>query len=84
MTIGFGARTLCGTWIDERRGKRVLNVLAVMRRRQAELLILRSDGITYEEAAHLLGLNPASIGTLLRRAQQAFRKEYIRRYGQEL
>lgn len=28
MTIGFGARTLCGTWIDERRGKRVLNVLA--------------------------------------------------------
>ena len=39
---------------------------------------------SYEELALSLGLNPASVGTLLGRAQQAFRKEYLERYGQEL
>ena len=33
--------------------------------------------------AAALELNPASIGTLLTRAQDAFRKEYIKRYGTE-
>jgi RNA polymerase sigma-70 factor, ECF subfamily len=32
--------------------------------------------------AAALKLNPASVGTLLSRAQQAFRKEYIQRYGE--
>jgi RNA polymerase sigma-70 factor (ECF subfamily) len=68
---------------EHQRRQRVRSVLAVMNRRQAELLILRSDGISYEEVAHLLGLKPASIGTLLRRAQRAFRKEYVKRYGEE-
>ena len=51
--------------------------------RQAELLLLRSHGLSYDEFASALDLNPASIGTLLSRAQQAFRKEYIKRYGEE-
>jgi RNA polymerase sigma-70 factor (ECF subfamily) len=45
------------------------------------LLVLRSQGFSYEELAATLNLNPASIGTLLSRAQHAFRKEYTRRYG---
>jgi RNA polymerase sigma-70 factor (ECF subfamily) len=57
-------------------------VLASMGSGQAELLILRSQGLSYDELAATLDLNPASIGTLLSRAQQAFRKEYIKRYGQ--
>lgn len=61
--------------------QRVRYVLAAMDRRKAELLLLRSEGSSYEELAQLLDLNPASIGTLLSRAQQAFRKEYTRRYG---
>ena len=56
-------------------------VLAVIPRRQAELLLLRSHGLSYEELASSLELNPASVGTLLSRAQQAFRKEYTKRYG---
>jgi RNA polymerase sigma-70 factor, ECF subfamily len=52
-------------------------------RRQAELLLLRSHGLSYEELASTLHLNPASVGTLLARAQQAFRKEYINRYGKQ-
>jgi len=57
-------------------------VLGVLDRRQAQLLLLRSEGFSYEELASTLDLNPASVGTLLARAQQAFRKEYINRYGQ--
>jgi len=57
-------------------------VLRVLDRRQAQLLLLRSEGFSYDELASTLDLNPASVGTLLVRAQQAFRKEYIRRYGE--
>lgn len=61
--------------------RRVRSVLGAMKASQAQLLILRSDGLDYQEIAQALGLNPASIGTLLARAQQAFRKEYVKRYG---
>jgi RNA polymerase sigma-70 factor (ECF subfamily) len=63
--------------------ERVRLVLSAVEPRQAELLLLRSDGLSYEEVASALNLNPASVGTLLSRAQQAFRKEYIKRYGEE-
>lgn len=61
--------------------ERVRGVLGALPRRQAELLLLRHEGLSYEEVAAALGLNPASVGTLLIRAQQAFRKEYVKRYG---
>jgi RNA polymerase sigma factor (sigma-70 family) len=63
--------------------ERVRLVLAVLDTRQAELLLLRSHGLSYEELAEALDLNPVSIGTLLSRAQQSFRKEYIKRYGEQ-
>jgi RNA polymerase sigma-70 factor (ECF subfamily) len=62
--------------------EQVREVLALLDPRQAELLLLRAGGLTYEEVAAALDLNPASVGTLLSRAQQAFRKEYIRKYGE--
>ena len=63
--------------------ERVRLVLAAVEPRRAELLVLRSQGLSYEELAAALELNSASIGTLLSRAQDAFRKEYIKRYGTE-
>ena len=63
--------------------ERVRTVLAAIESRQAELLVLRSDGLSYQEVAGVMELNPASVGTLLSRAQGAFRKEYIKRYGTE-
>jgi RNA polymerase sigma-70 factor, ECF subfamily len=63
--------------------ERVRLVLGRLHPQQAALLLLRSDGLTYGEIASTLELNPASVGTLLSRAQQAFRKEYIRRYGEK-
>ena len=62
---------------------RVRVVLSQIAPRHAELLLLRGDGLSYSEVASALHLNPASIGTLLSRAQGAFRREYIKRYGQE-
>ena len=61
--------------------ERVRRVLAAMGRRDAELLVLRSNGFSYEELAGALGSNPSSIGTLVSRAQAAFRKRYIKLYG---
>jgi RNA polymerase sigma-70 factor, ECF subfamily len=61
---------------------RVRLVLAMLPRRQSQLLLLRTQGLAYAELAAALQLNPASIGTLLSRAQQNFRKEYVARYGE--
>jgi RNA polymerase sigma-70 factor (ECF subfamily) len=66
---------------DER--EQVRNTLARMRPRDAEMLLLRSSGLSYEELAAALELKPASVGNLLSRAQQAFRKEYVKRYGEK-
>lgn len=56
-------------------------VLSALPRRQAALLLLRSDDMSYAEIAAALGLNPASVGTLLSRASAAFQKEFVTRYG---
>ncbi|HJN44853.1 MAG: RNA polymerase subunit sigma-24 [Acidobacteria bacterium] len=61
--------------------QRVRLILLVLRRDQAELLLLRSHDLSYDELAATLDLRPTSVGTLLRRARQAFRKEYVKRYG---
>lgn len=62
---------------------RVRAVLAALPGRQAELLLLRSHDLNYGDIAAALDIHPASLGTLLARAQKSFRKEYIRRYGQQ-
>jgi RNA polymerase sigma-70 factor (ECF subfamily) len=83
--LGFGPKVPTPedvrTAAEER--ERVRLVLAAVEPRQGELLVLRSQGLSYEELAEALELKPASIGTLLSRAQDAFRKEYIKRYGTE-
>lgn len=67
--------------VARQQQERVRILLAAIEPRQAELLVLRSQGFSYEELAATLSLNPASVGKLLSRAQQAFRKEHTRRYG---
>jgi RNA polymerase sigma factor (sigma-70 family) len=64
---------------EERR--QVRECLAALQTRDSALLVLRSSGLSYAELAAALELNPSSIGTFLSRAQEAFRKEYIKRYG---
>lgn len=61
---------------------RVRQVLAAMKPEKAVLLVLRSEGYSLAEVAGILSLKPNSVGTLLARADAAFRKEYVSRYGE--
>lgn len=62
--------------------EQVRRVLAALNERDAGLLLLRAGGLQYTEVAEALDLNPSSVGTLVSRAQQAFRKEYVKLYGE--
>jgi RNA polymerase sigma-70 factor (ECF subfamily) len=66
----------------EQERDRVRQVLACLEPRQAELLLLRNNDLSYAEVAEALELNPSSVGTLISRARQAFRREYVTRYGE--
>jgi RNA polymerase sigma-70 factor (ECF subfamily) len=68
---------------DGERLERVQTVLSRLSERDAGLLLGLGDGWSYQEMASGLDLNPASVGTFLRRAKDAFRKEYVKRYGRE-
>ena len=52
--------------------------LSRMDERAASLLALRYSGLSYDEIAAALGLRKSSIGTLLSRAEDAFRREVAR------
>ena len=56
----------------------VRGALARIEERAAALLVLRYSGLSYDEIAAALGLRRSSIGTMLRRAEEAFRKEVTR------
>lgn len=64
--------------ILERRDVRALvaAVMARLSKRDASLLALRYAGLSYREIAETLHLPEAHVGTLLARAQRAFRKEF--------
>lgn len=66
----------------EEEQEQVRRVLAAIKPRDAELLLLRSHDFSYEELASALRLKPASVGTLIGRARHAFRKEYTKLYGE--
>ncbi|MEV5412939.1 sigma-70 family RNA polymerase sigma factor [Thermopolyspora sp. NPDC052614] len=61
---------------DERR--RVRAALARLPRKQAVALVLRHSGLSYAEVAAALNLSPGSVGTIVRRAESALRKELNR------
>jgi RNA polymerase sigma factor (sigma-70 family) len=62
--------------LDERR--RVREALARLPRTQAVALVLRHSGVSYVEVAAALDLSPGSVGTTVRRAESALRKELNR------
>jgi RNA polymerase sigma factor (sigma-70 family) len=62
--------------LDERR--RVRAALARLPRRQAVALVLRHSGLSYVEVAAALDISTGSVGTIVRRAESALRKELNR------
>ena len=62
--------------LEER--SRVRAALARLPRKQAVALVLRHSGLSYAEVAAALDLSPGSVGTTVRRAESALRKELNR------
>ena len=59
--------------LEER--SRVRAALARLPRTQSTALVLRHSGLSYAEVAAALDLSPGSVGTTVRRAEAALRKE---------
>jgi len=65
--------------VEEAEGRReVRRALRRLPRRTAALLMLRYSGLSYAEVASALGIKVGNVGTLLRRAEDALRKEVNR------
>ncbi len=66
------------------RCRRVRLILGGLKARDAQLLLLRAEGLAYRELADVLGIHPGSVGTLLARAEAEFERKYRARYGEEV
>ena len=58
--------------------RQVRQALAQLPPKPAAVLVLRYSGLSYAEVAQALGVGVGQVGTLLRRAEAALRKEVIR------
>ena len=58
--------------------RRVRQALARLAPKPAAVLVLRASGLSYAEVGQALGVGPGQVGTLLRRAEAALRKEVTR------
>ena len=63
--------------LREEKCRRVRAVLSSIKPAQAQLLILRSSGLSYKELADALNVKMSSIGTMLNRAEEEFRNRYL-------
>src|SRR5215469_5388448 len=69
--------------LREEKCHRVRVVLSSIRPAQAQLLILRSSGLSYRELAEALNIKISSIGTMLNRAEEEFRNLYLATHPNE-
>jgi RNA polymerase sigma-70 factor (ECF subfamily) len=67
--------------LQQERCARVQEVLAALKPRDAQLLLLRASGLAYRELAQSVGIQAGSVGTLLARAEAEFERRYRARYG---
>ncbi|MGA7237203.1 MAG: sigma-70 family RNA polymerase sigma factor [Bryobacteraceae bacterium] len=68
----------------EERRARVQEILGDMKPRDAQILLLRAEGLAYRELAETVGVQASSIGTLLARAEAEFERKFRARYGETL
>jgi RNA polymerase sigma-70 factor, ECF subfamily len=69
--------------LREEKCHRVRSVLASIKPAQAQLLILRSSGLSYKELADALDMKISSVGTTLNRAEEEFRNRYLATHPNE-
>jgi RNA polymerase sigma factor (sigma-70 family) len=64
--------------LREEKCQRVRAVLATLKPAQAQILVMRHSGFSYNELADFLGVSRGSVGTMLMRAEAEFQKHYLR------
>ena len=64
--------------ISRDESRQVRSALSRLPRKQAVAVVLRHSGLTYAEVAAALDMSPGSVGTTVRRAETALRKELTR------
>lgn len=79
--IGVAPRTPEELHADKVDRQQVRAVLGSLRRRDVTLLLLWIEDVSYAEIAAAAAVRSSSVGSMLRRAQDTFRKEYEARYG---
>lgn len=79
--VGLAPRTPAELHADAEARRQVRAVLGSLRRRDATLLLLWAEDVSYVDMASAVGVQATSVGSLLRRAQDAFKKEYEARHG---
>lgn len=65
----------------ERIGE-VRSTLARLKPEKAQMLLLRHSGLSYQEIAEVMEIKPASVGTMLARAEAEFSSHYQRQVRQ--
>jgi RNA polymerase sigma-70 factor (ECF subfamily) len=70
--------------LQAERQARVRETLQALKPRDARLLLLRSSGAAYREIAGAMGIAPSSVGALLARAEAAFERKFLARYGDSI
>jgi RNA polymerase sigma-70 factor (ECF subfamily) len=71
---------------DVERAERIAAVRDVLERlpeRDRQLLLMREEGFKYDEIARVIGVAPASVGTLIARALKKFAAEFEAREGRD-
>jgi len=63
--------------LREEECRRVRTVLAALKPAQAQILVLRHSGFSYNELAGCLGVNRNSVGTMLMRAEAEFQRRFV-------
>jgi RNA polymerase sigma-70 factor, ECF subfamily len=63
--------------------RQVHAVLRSLRRRDVEVLLLWAEDLSHAEIAAAVSVQPSSVGSLLRRAQEKFRTKYEAKYGKQ-
>ena len=83
IECGAAAADPLGDLLRAERQQRVRAVLARLKPGQAQILVLRASGLSYQELAEALGVKRGSVGTMLIRAEAEFQRCYLRLHGKE-
>lgn len=75
VAVGDSQPSAEETVIEREQRIELRRVLGRLPRRSAAILVMRHGGMSYQEIAQALGVKVGHVGTLLRRAESALRKE---------